>query len=75
MRDSMNWKPIAVALGTLLVTAIIGLVSVVWAQSSEIAIQKERTDALRADIADMRASIEKKLDRIEGRLDQHLEVK
>ena len=69
----MNWKTIACALGMLLGTAIIGLVSVVWGQSSDLATQKERVDGLRADIQDMRTAIEKKLDKIDSRIDQHMQ--
>jgi tRNA(Phe) wybutosine-synthesizing methylase Tyw3 len=66
----MNWKVIACALGTLSLTAIIGLVSVVWANTGRITVQEERVDGLRKDIAEMRAALEKKLDRLEDRLDQ-----
>ena len=68
----MNWKVVACALGSLSAFAIIGLVSVVWAHEGDIAMQKERVDGLRCDIAQMRAAIEKKLDRIEDRLNQHI---
>ena len=69
----MTWKVTACALAALAGFAIIGLVSVVWAHEGDIAMQKERVDGLRSDIADMRAAIEKKLDRIEDRLNQHLD--
>ena len=68
----MNWKVVACALGSLSAFAIIGLVSVVWAHEGDIAMQKERVDGLRCDIAQMRDAIEKKLDRIEDRLNQHI---
>ncbi|HUX31378.1 MAG TPA: hypothetical protein VMV78_12270 [Thiobacillus sp.] len=69
----MTWKVTACALAGLAGFAIIGLVSVVWAHEGEISIHRERVDGLRSDIADMRAAIEKKLDRIEDRLNQHLD--
>lgn len=68
----MNWKIVACSLSTLCGFALIGLVSAVWGQSSELAAQRERVDGLRCDIAQMRDAIEKKLDRIEDRLNQHI---
>jgi len=68
---SISWHVVAVALTTLLGTAIIGLVGVVWAQGSEIAVQKERVDGLKQTIIEMRESLEKRLDKIDAKLEAH----
>ena len=72
MKKFISWEVAAIALCCLLGSACVGLVSVVWGQQTEIATQKERVDGLRSDIADLKATIEKKLDRIEAKMDLHL---
>ena len=72
MKKFITWEVIAVAFAVLFGSACIGLVSVVWGQQTEIATQKERVDGLRSDLMEIRATIEKKLDRIELKLDQRV---
>lgn len=68
----ITWKICCIALCVLFGSACVGLVSVVWGQSNELATQKERVDGLKADIADMRLSVEKKLDKMDLKLDAHV---
>lgn len=70
---NVSWEAVTVGLVSLLGAAIIGLVSVVWGQQSELSVQRERVDALKTSIVDMRESLEKKLDRIDEKLATHLE--
>jgi hypothetical protein len=75
MKKFISWEVCTIAFAVLFGSACVGLVSVVWGQQSEIATQKERVDGLKADIADMRASVEKKIDKLDMKMDAHLGAK
>jgi hypothetical protein len=72
---NISWQVMAIAFAVLIGSGIVGLVGVVWAQGSELATQKERVEGMRGDIADMRASIEKKIDKLDDKLGKHMELK
>ena len=72
---NISWEAISIAFAVLLGSGIVGLVGVVWAQGNELAVQKERVEGMRGDIADMRASIEKKIDKLDDKLGKHMELK
>lgn len=73
--SGISWRMTTLALVALLGSACIGLVSVVWGQNFELATQKTRVDSLTAQISEFRESVEKKLDKLDVRLDEHLNGK